>query len=132
VVRVRLAAVRHVHAHHADAAAGRRDGARLRVREARRTLDARHDVLETHARQDRDAVPGRLAVRRHLVAAVRQLVADDLAERVVAELRLLQADDLGPPLVEPRQEPRHALLDGVDVPGRDAHGVRGYAPGLAG
>jgi hypothetical protein len=60
-------------------------------------------------------------VRRDLVAAVRQLVTEQLGERVVGDLRLLQAHDIRPPLVEPRQQPRHALLQRVDVPGGDPH-----------
>ena len=82
-------------------------------------------VVEPDAREDRHAVPGRLAVGGDLVAALGQLVAEQLGERVVGELGLLQADDVRPPLVQPRQQPRHALLDRVDVPGRDPHGLHG-------
>ena len=46
---------------------------------------------------------------------------EQLGERVVGELRLLQAHDVGLPLVQPRQQPRQPLLDRVDVPGRDPH-----------
>ena len=45
-----------------------------------------------------------------LVAALGELVAEQLAEGVVGELGLLQADDVGPPLVEPRQQARHRCL----------------------
>ena len=91
-----------------------------------RALDARRPRRRGPTRE-RIATPFqvRLAVRGDLVAAVRQLVAEQLGERVVGELRLLQADDVRPPLVEPRQQPRHPLLERVDVPGRDAHGLHG-------
>src|SRR5262249_1183637 len=36
-------------------------------------------------------------------------------------LGLLQADDVGPPLIQPGQQPRHPLLDRVHVPGRYPH-----------
>ena len=56
-----------------------------------------------------------------LVAAGGELGAEQLVERRVGELGLLQADDVGLALVEPRQQAREPLLDRVDVPGRDAH-----------
>ena len=46
-------------------------------------------------------------MRRDLVAASRSSLAEQLRERVVGELRLLQADHVGPPLVQPRQQARH-------------------------
>ena len=52
------------------------------------------DVLQPGARQDRDAVPRRLTVHRDLVAAVGQLGAEQLGERLVGELGLLQAHDV--------------------------------------
>ena len=125
VLGVRLAPVRHVNRDHPDPVARGRHRARLRMREARRAGDSRHDVVQPHAREDRDAVPGRLAVRRDLVAALGELVAEQLGERVVGELGLLQADHVRPPLVQPGQQPRHALLDRVDVPGRDSHRLHG-------
>jgi hypothetical protein len=57
-------------------------------------------------------------VRCDGIAAAGELVAEQVDERVVCELRLLQADDIRLALIQPRQQPRHALLDGVDVPGR--------------
>jgi hypothetical protein len=94
------------------------------VREPRRVLaEPGDDVLEPGAREDRHAVPRPLAVGGDLVAAAGELVPEQLLERVVGELRLLEADDVRPPLVEPRQQPRQALLDRVDVPGDDAHGT---------
>ena len=65
--------------------------------------------------------PRRLAVSCDSVAAVGELVAEQVGERLVCELGLLQTDDVRLPLVQPRQEPRDALLDRVDVPGRDPH-----------
>ena len=47
-------------------------------------------------------------MQRDLVAAVGQLGAEQLGERVVGELGLLQADDVRLPLVQPGQEPRAA------------------------
>ena len=51
------------------------------------------------------------------------IVVEELGQLVVGELCFLQADDVGPALVQPRQQPRQALRDRVDVLGRDAHGV---------
>jgi hypothetical protein len=50
-------------------------------------------------------------VRRELVTPAAKIVAEQFGERVIRELRLLQADDVRPPLVEPRQQPGHPLLD---------------------
>jgi hypothetical protein len=61
-------------------------------------------------------------VNRNGVAAIGELVAQQLGERIVRELGLLQADHVRPPLIQPREKPRHALLDRVDVPGRNSHG----------
>ena len=48
-----------------------------------RTREARAHVLDSHAREDRHPVPAGLAVHRDRVAAMRQLVAEQLGERVV-------------------------------------------------
>jgi hypothetical protein len=64
-------------------------------------------------------------VQRDLVAALGELGAEQLRELVVGELGLLQAHDVRAALVQPRQQPRQALLDRVDVPGRDPHGFHG-------
>ena len=125
VLGARLAPVRHVHRDHPDPAARGGHRARLRMREARRAGESRHHVVQPHAREDRHPVPRRLAVNGDGVAAVGELVAEQLGERVVGELGLLQADHVRPPLVQPRQQPRHALLDRVDVPGRDSHRPHG-------
>src|SRR3954454_17474020 len=92
------------------------------MRKAGRAVDPGDDVIEPDAGEDRHAVPRRLAMGGHLVAAARELLAHELAQRLVGDLRLLEADDVRPALIEPRQQPRYALLEGVDVPGRDAPG----------
>ena len=102
------------------------------MREAGAVRYPTRDVLEPGARQDRDAVPRGLAVRRHLVAAGLELVVEEAGERVVGELGLLQADHVGPPLVEPGQKPRQTLLDRVHVPCRDAHALEPSAGDGAG
>ncbi len=122
VVRVRGAAVRHVDRDDPDARARRGQRARLLMREARPAGQSSDHVVQPDAREDRHAVPRRLAVCRDGVAASFELGAEELGELVVGELGLLQADDVRLPLVEPRQQPRQPLLDRVDVPRRDAHG----------
>jgi hypothetical protein len=59
------------------------------------------------------------------IPTVSELVAEQVEERIVSELGLLQADHIRPPLIQPRQQPRHALLHRVDVPGRDSHRPHG-------
>jgi len=56
-----------------------------------------------------------------LVPPASEIGAEQLLEGVIGELGLLQADDVRLPLVEPRQQARHSLLDGIDVPGRYSH-----------
>jgi len=53
--------------------------------------------------------------------ALRELVPEQVGERLVGALGLLQADHVGPALAQPGQQPRDPLLDRVDVPGREAH-----------
>src|SRR5215212_8322414 len=96
------------------------------MRKTRRIRQAGHDILEPDTRQDRHPVPRGLAMSGDLVAAPGQLVAEQVRKRIVGELRLLEADDVRLPLVEPRQQARHALLQRVDVPGGDPHGSRRY------
>ena len=93
------------------------------MREPGSALDAAHDVREADAGQDRDAVPLHLAVQRELVAALRERLAEQLAEGAVGELRLLQAEDIGGALIQPREQPRGPLPDRVHIPRRDAHGA---------
>ena len=129
VIGVRNAAVRHVHRDHPDAAAGRGDRSGLGSWEARRALtEPGHDLIEPDARENGHPVPGRLAVERDGIVPLGERIAEQLAERVVGELGLLQADDVRPPLVQPRQQSRHTLLDRVDVPGRDSQGHARYLP----
>src|SRR5262249_56467379 len=71
--------------------------------------------------EDRHSVPLCLAVVSGRVAAPGQIIAEELNERVVGELGLLEAHDVRLPLVQPRQQPRHPLLDRVYVPGRHPH-----------
>jgi hypothetical protein len=52
-----------------------------------------------------------------------ELAAEQIDERLVCKLGLLQADDVRPALVQPRQQARYALLDRVHVPGRDSHPI---------
>ena len=103
VLGTRLAPVRHVHRDDPDPATGGRHRARLRIGEARRPGDAGLHVVESHAREDRHPVPRRLAVNGDGVVALGELVREQLAKRVVGELRLLQADDVRLPLVQPGQ-----------------------------
>jgi hypothetical protein len=50
-------------------------------------------------------------VQGGLVAPAAELVAHELEEGIIGQLGLLQADNIGLPLVQPRQQPRHPLLD---------------------
>jgi hypothetical protein len=100
------------------------------MREAGRAGEPGHDVLEPDAREDRHAVPRRLAVDGDLVVARGELGPEQLGERGVGELGLLQAHHVGLALVQPRQQPRDALLDRVDVPGRDPHALHVTQPTL--
>ena len=95
------------------------------MREPGPALNPRDDILEPGAREDRHPVPGGLPVRGHLVAARGEFVVQQLREGVVRKLGLLQAHHVWLPLIEPRQQTRHALLDGVDVPGRYSHRYEG-------
>ena len=63
--------------------------------EAGRARESGDDVVEARPREDRHTVPLRLAVQRDLIAASGELIAEQLLEGVVGELRLLQADDVG-------------------------------------
>jgi hypothetical protein len=45
-------------------------------------------------------------------------------ELVVLELQLLQSDDVGLAIAQPREQQIETGAQAVDVPGRDAHGGR--------
>jgi exodeoxyribonuclease-3 len=62
-----------------------------------------------------------LAVGGDRVAAGVELAAEELGERCVGELRLLQADHVRLPFFEPREQPGNPLLDRIDVPRDHAH-----------
>ncbi len=109
----------------ADAAAARRQRAGLPMGGTPERRDPDGHLLEPAAREDRDPVPLGLSVAGDRVAAGGELACEQLVERRVGELGLLQADDVGLALVEPRQQAREPLLGRVDVPGRDPH--RAYA-----
>jgi len=130
MIRVGHPTVRHVHRRDAHSPAARRHGTRFGFRKAGATRQAANDILKAYPRQNRHAVPLHLAVRRHVVTTLAEFGAEQRIERIVGELRLLQANDVGTALVEPRQEPRNPLLDRVDVPRGDPHvlTVSGRAP----
>jgi hypothetical protein len=118
------AAVRHVQAPHAHPAAGgaERTGLRLGVLgPAGLTREADLHVVDAHPGQDRDAVPLRVPDVGDLVA---EGVEHHLGELVVAALGLLQRDDVDVAALQPGRHPVGPAADGVDVPGRQAHGNR--------
>ncbi len=125
VLRARLAPIRHVHRDDPNAATGRGDRTRLLMRKPGSTLDALDDVLEPDLGQDRDPVPSGLAISSDLIAPISELIPEYLSQRVIRQLGLLKTNNIRPPLIEPRQKPRHALLERVDIPGGDAHGPQG-------
>ena len=81
--------VGYVHPGDPDARTGRRHRARLRMREPGRARDANRHIVETHAGEDGHPVPRRLAVKRDGVFALGELVAQEIEEGAVGELRLL-------------------------------------------
>src|SRR6516164_1125456 len=81
----------------------------------------RGHVLEGKFRQQRDPVEGLLPVHCNIVAERFEGFA---REGIIHAFGLLQADDVGPPLREPRGHVVDPLLDGIDVPGGDAHDGR--------
>ena len=62
------------------------------MREARRTRNSHHNVIQTHTRKDRDTIPPCLAVSRDRVPTLSELVAEQVEESIVCELGLLQAE----------------------------------------
>ena len=73
------------------------------------------------ARQDGDAVPGTLTLPYRLVAEIVQGTSRKLR---LLTFELLQADDIRLRRLEPGRETAKALVDVVDVEGRDLHGVQ--------
>jgi hypothetical protein len=121
VVGIRHPAVRHVDGMHPHAGAGRGDRPRLGSGKAGLARQPGDHVVEPRPGQDGDPVPLRLPVDGERVAPGLELGAEQFGERGVGELDLLQAHDVGLPFVEPWQQPRNPLLDGVDVPGGYSH-----------
>ena len=128
VVGVRGSPVRHVERVHPDPAAGRGHRARLGFGEARLSGTPLTTSSRPDLGQDRHAVPLRLAVEGGLVAPAASSSPSSVGERIVGELGLLQADHVGLPLVQPRQQPRYPLLGRVHVPGRYSHPVHNRLP----
>ena len=62
----------------------------------------------------------------YFVAAISELIPKHLSQGIISQLGLLKANNIRPPLIEPGQKARHALLERVDVPGDDAHWVPRY------
>ena len=81
--------------------------------------EAEHDLTE--AAEELGVHPNTLRYRLRRALELAELDLEDGDERVVVELGLLQADHVRPALVQPRQQPRHPLLDRVHVPGHDPH-----------
>jgi hypothetical protein len=123
MVGVGHAAIGDVDRDDADPAARRRDRPRLRVRKPGLPGEPFGDVVQAGSREDRDAIPGRLAMKGDLISAAGEIAAEELHERVVRDLRLLKTDDVRLAIVEPRKQSRDTLLDRIDVPGSDPHGV---------
>ncbi len=70
------------------------------------------------ARQDRHAVPARLSLPHRLIAERRDRLG---REAVLRRLQLLQADDIGLPLLEPAQQHGQPAVNAIHVVGGDLH-----------
>src|SRR5262249_18283486 len=79
---------------------------------------SRRHLLERKLGEERDAVEGLLPVHRNIVAERLERLA---REGLIHALGLLQDNDVWPPLRKPSGQIVDPLLDGIDVPGRDAH-----------
>src|SRR5262249_32856416 len=79
---------------------------------------SRRHLLERKLGEERDAVEGLLPVHRNIVAERLERLA---WEGLIHALGLLQDNDVWPPLRKPSGQIVDPLLDGIDVPGRDAH-----------
>ena len=113
--------VRDVHRDHSDAAAGRGDGARLGVREAGPAGEPRDHIVQPDTREDRHAVPRRSPWSATAYPRSASSSPSSAPNASSASFGLLQADHVGLPLVQPRQQTGDTLLDRVDVPRRDPH-----------
>ena len=114
-----LTPVRHVDADHAHAVARGRDHVRVAlVGVDVVVVEAGGHVVDPDARQDGHAVPLALAVVHGVVP---ERGERQVRERLVRELRLLQAEDVGPCVAQPLLDPLLAGLQRVDVPGGDPH-----------
>src|SRR5690606_6980879 len=78
------------------------------------------NLVEGEFREQGDAVKTLLAVGFDVVAARFELGAGEV---LIEAFDFLEADDVGPGLVEPGEDRVQARVDTVDVPGRDAHDV---------
>src|SRR2546430_14513799 len=78
------------------------------------------DVPDAGARQDRHTVPLPGPVVHGVVT---ERLEGQLRERVVGELGLLQAQDVGMRVLEPLLDAGEAGFQRVDVPGGEAHSV---------
>ena len=96
---VDLAAVGHVHAGHPDATTGggNEPGVAL-IGIDDPVVEPRRHVVDAHPREDCHTVPSTGPVVHRLVA---ERAERELGERVVAELRLLQAHDIGTGVGQP-------------------------------
>ena len=122
VVVIEAPPIRYVAAGHPKSGTGRPQNARIGIGIIA-IEKVRTDVFKADSAQDRDAVPLPLSVVRALVASVGELVVRKV---LVAELRFLQAQHVGPQELQPLQHPRHSHVQRVDIPRSDPHIARIY------
>ena len=117
VVRTHAAAVGHVHAGDVHPATAGRDQPGVRVGVG--TVGKAHDgILEAHTGKNGHAVPlARAMVHRFVTKGGKGHVR----EGGIAQFGLLEAQDIRLGVGNPLQGPLHADLQGIDVPGGDAH-----------
>ena len=111
-------AVGHIDAGDPNPPARRREDAALLDRVGKLRRETGPGLLDPDPRQDGDAVPTAVAVMGGLVAQGRERQG---GKSGIGHLRLLQAQDVGLCVAEPLLELAETCLQGVDVPGRDAH-----------
>ena len=75
-------------------------------------------VVDTQAGQDGHAVPLTLPVVGHLVTEIGKNLD---RHRIIGQLGLLQAHDVGPDLSQPLLDPRHAGVQRIDIPRGNEH-----------